>query len=198
MWLLCILLAGTGSAALQPHVVVVGGGVGGLTTAGRLARRGARVTVLEKTNRLGGRVGEYRWQNHRWETGASLLLLPDVYRDALEAVGADQLDVKRVQPAYAVWYETLSDRGPVILGGDRTELRRRLELEAPGGFERFEEYRATAREYLCGNQNFTARTCWIAASSSTPSTRCLLDGVAMPVLLRSTEPGRRRHRREMT
>ena len=34
--------------------------------------------------------------------------------------------------------------------------------------------------------------------SSTPSTRCLLDGVAMPVPHRSTEPGRPRHRREMT
>ena len=36
----------------------------------------------------------------------------------------------------------------------------------------------------------------IVASSSTPSTRCLLDGVAMPVPHRSTEPGRPRHRRE--
>ena len=33
---------------------------------------------------------------------------------------------------------------------------------------------------------------------STPSTRRLLDGVAMPVPRRSTEPGRPRHRREMT
>jgi hypothetical protein len=32
----------------------------------------------------------------------------------------------------------------------------------------------------------------------TPSTRRLLDGVAMPVPRRSTEPGRPRHRREMT
>ena len=107
-----IAILSTAAALQPPHVVVVGGGVGGLATAGRLAKRGARVTVLEKTNRLGGRVGDYRWQNHRLETGAPLLLLPDVYRDALEAVGADQLDVKRVQPAYAVWYETLSDRGP--------------------------------------------------------------------------------------
>ena len=37
---------------------------------------------------------------------------------------------------------------------------------------------------------FTAR------SSSTPSTRRLLDGVAMPVPHRSAEPGRPRHRRE--
>ena len=153
------LILACAEALQPPHVVVIGGGVGGLATAGRLAKRGARVTVLEKNDKLGGRVGEYSWQQHRWETGASLLLLPDVYRDALEAVGADQLDVKRVQPAYAVWYEQHADRGPVILGGDRQDLRRRLELEAPGGFDRFEEYRATAREYLCGNQNFTARSC---------------------------------------
>ena len=44
------------------------------------------------------------------------------------------------------------------------------------------------RHLLCGNQNFTARS----------STRRLLDGVAMPVPHRSTEPGRPRHHREMT
>jgi hypothetical protein len=38
----------------------------------------------------------------------------------------------------------------------------------------------------------------IVASTSTPSTRCLLDGVALPVPHRSTEPARLRHRREMT
>ena len=49
------------SAALQPpHVVVVGGGVGGLATASRLAKRGARVTVLEKNDKVGGRVGGAR------------------------------------------------------------------------------------------------------------------------------------------
>ena len=36
------------------------------------------------------------------------------------------------------------------------------------------------------------------SSSSTPSTRRLFDGVVMPVPHRSTEPGRPRHRREMT
>ena len=37
-----------------------------------------------------------------------------------------------------------------------------------------------------------------SASSSTPSTRCLLDGVAMSNPRRSTELGRTRHCREMT
>ena len=55
--------------------------------------------------------------------------------------------------------------------------------------------------YLCGNQNFTARSCCIVASSSTPSTpstRRLLDSVVVLVPHRSTESGRPRHRREMT
>ena len=46
------------------------------------------------------------------------------------------------------------------------------------------------REFLCGNQNFTA--------VRSPSTRRLLDGVAVSVPHRSTEPARPRHRREMT
>ena len=38
------------------HVVVVGGGIAGLTSALALAERGVRVTLLEREARLGGRV----------------------------------------------------------------------------------------------------------------------------------------------
>ena len=137
------------SAALQPpHVVVVGGGVGGLATAGRLAKRGARVTVLEKNDKVGGRVGEYTWQQHRWETGASLLLLlPDVYRDALEAAGAD---AARHQAS-----RTCLRRLVRAARGPRTRNTRRRPEDAataprarsPGWIRAFREYRATAREY---------------------------------------------------
>jgi len=66
------------------------------------------------------------------------------------------------------------------------------------GHKVIEEEKVDLGENLCGNQHFTARSRWIVASTSTPSTRRLLDGVAMPVPRRSTEPGQPRHRREMT
>ncbi|MFF0742172.1 protoporphyrinogen oxidase [Streptomyces sp. NPDC004111] len=39
-----------------PHVVVIGGGISGLAAAHRLVGSGARVTVLEATDRLGGKL----------------------------------------------------------------------------------------------------------------------------------------------
>jgi len=42
--------------ASDRHVVVVGGGIAGLTSALALAERGVRVTVVEREERLGGRV----------------------------------------------------------------------------------------------------------------------------------------------
>lgn len=133
------------------RVVVVGGGVGGLATAGRLATH-HEVTLLEQNGRadLGGRVGEYRWEGHRWETGASLLLLPNVYRESLEAVGdSEALDVVRVRPSYAVFFDTHLDRGPVELGGsDSAALKQRLEDEAAGAYDRYRAYMDNAGEYL--------------------------------------------------
>ena len=42
------------------HIVVVGAGPGGLTSAMILAHRGFRVTVVEKAGRVGGRNAELR------------------------------------------------------------------------------------------------------------------------------------------
>ena len=62
----------TADAARVPasarHVVVVGGGIAGLTAALGLAERGVRVTVLEREERLGGRVRS--WPVHAAPTGA--------------------------------------------------------------------------------------------------------------------------------
>src|SRR5580692_9625416 len=44
---------------LRNRVVVVGGGLAGLSCAVALAPRGFRVTVLESRQRLGGRAGSF-------------------------------------------------------------------------------------------------------------------------------------------
>lgn len=55
-----------------PRVVVIGAGVGGLTTAAALARAGLEVTVLEAQVYPGGCASTYFHQGYRFDAGATL------------------------------------------------------------------------------------------------------------------------------
>ncbi len=54
-----------------------------------LASGGARVTLVERALRLGGKAGEWRAAGYRFDTGPSVLTLPDVVRDTFEGVGLE-------------------------------------------------------------------------------------------------------------
>lgn len=54
------------------NVVIIGGGIAGLTAAWHLRRAGFDVTVIEVADRLGGRVGEAETNGIRYNTGARL------------------------------------------------------------------------------------------------------------------------------
>ncbi|MGZ4624098.1 MAG: FAD-dependent oxidoreductase, partial [Blastococcus sp.] len=84
------------------RVAVVGAGLGGLAAAARLAALGHRVTVLEQADDVGGKLGWYARDGHAFDTGPSLLTLPQVYRDLFTATGgplAESVDLVRLDPA---------------------------------------------------------------------------------------------------
>ncbi|MFF5082729.1 phytoene desaturase family protein [Actinoplanes sp. NPDC000266] len=63
------------------RIVVIGAGVGGLTAAARLASAGHDVTVLERSGSLGGKLGVFERDGFRFDTGPSLLTLPQVFTE---------------------------------------------------------------------------------------------------------------------
>jgi phytoene desaturase len=73
------------------RVVVVGAGVGGLTAAVRLAAAGHRVTVFEQAPEVGGKLGRFERDGFRFDTGPSLLTLPQLFADL-------ELDLIRLEP----------------------------------------------------------------------------------------------------
>jgi len=88
-------------------VVVVGAGLGGLSAALRLAGAGREVTVLERENGPGGRCGVLETAGYRFDTGPTVLTMPDLIADALGAVGErleDWLDLAPVDPLYRAYY----------------------------------------------------------------------------------------------
>lgn len=56
----------------QPEVVVIGAGVGGLTTAALLAQEGYRVTVLEAQTYPGGSASTFFHKGYQFESGATV------------------------------------------------------------------------------------------------------------------------------
>lgn len=87
------------------RVVVVGAGIGGLTTAALLARSGLEVTVLEAHIYPGGCAGTFYHQGFRFDAGATLAggFYPGGPLDIVgKAVGIDDWPIHKSNPAMVV------------------------------------------------------------------------------------------------
>src|SRR5688572_24119755 len=89
------------------RVVVVGAGLGGLSCALRLAGAGREVTVVEREAHPGGRAGRRSVAGYEFDTGPTVLTMPELLAETLGAVGedlTDWLELTRVDPAYRAHY----------------------------------------------------------------------------------------------
>lgn len=80
------------------QVAVIGAGLAGLAAAARLARAGMDVTVFEQNAAMGGKAGELRCDGFRFDTGPSLLTMPDVVDDLFADLSERRADHVEFQP----------------------------------------------------------------------------------------------------
>ncbi len=74
-------------------VAVVGGGVGGMAAALRLAVAGHDVVLFERNTVVGGKLATRRVDGFTFDTGPSLLTLPEVFDDLLALAGTSLAEV---------------------------------------------------------------------------------------------------------
>ena len=130
---------------MELPIVVVGGGLGGLAAAIRLAAHGRRVVLLEKNARVGGKLNMLAEAGYTFDTGPSLLTMPWVVRDLFAAAGQrmeDELTLIAVEPACRYrWHDgtcfDASQSLPLLL-----QAIARLEPRDVIGFFRFMAYAA--------------------------------------------------------
>ena len=71
----------------EKTAVVIGAGIAGITTSIYLARKGYKVTVYEKNATPGGRCGQIIREGHSFDLGATIYLMPEIYRKVFESLG---------------------------------------------------------------------------------------------------------------
>ena len=126
------------------HVVVVGAGLAGLSAALRLAGAGRKVTVVERESVPGGRNGLLKKSGYSFDTGPSVLTMPDLISDALACVGEDikdWLDLVPLKPLYRAFYD---DGSQLDVHADtnqmQAEIAKTISAKEAEGYGRYVEF----------------------------------------------------------
>jgi phytoene desaturase len=132
--------------------------MGSLAAAIRLAAKGFEVEVFEKNGRLGGRMGRLDADGFAFDTGPSLLLMTDVYRELFAAAGSDLDDYVRLIPLDGQYRVVFGDGDYLTMRRALPELIKELERIEPGVTPRFYRFLEDAcHKYRIGRSEFVER-----------------------------------------
>jgi phytoene desaturase len=137
---------------------VIGAGVGGLAAAIRLRSMGFDVEVFEKNSVIGGRMGRLRGSGFTFDTGPTLLLMTDVYRELFEFAAReldDYVELVPLSPNYRVHF---GDGDTMVISPSLPELIPELERIEPGVTPRFYRFlEESCLKYRIGRKEFVER-----------------------------------------
>ncbi|MCW8140525.1 MAG: phytoene desaturase [Planctomycetota bacterium] len=133
---------------MSRRVVIVGAGPGGLAAAMLLARAGARVKVLERQPRVGGRTSTFDLGGFRFDLGPTFFLYPRVLAEVFAACGRrleDEVELVRLDPQYRIAF----GQGGALDCTPRVEaMERQLQALAPADAPALRRFLADNREKL--------------------------------------------------
>jgi len=121
----------------EKSVIIIGSGIGGIATAGYLARQGYKVTIFEKNAFPGGRCGQYLKDDHRFDVGATFLMMPGIYKEAFSLLGREmeeELNLTRIDPIYRIKYP--GDR-EILFSSDLAAMQSQFEKIEKGSYGSF-------------------------------------------------------------
>jgi phytoene desaturase len=102
----------------RPHIAVIGAGPGGLASAMQLAASGARVTIFEKDEVVGGRTRTLTTdQGYKFDLGPTFFLYPRILEEIFASCGADlrdEVELIRLDPQYRLVFEGAGGKNAVL------------------------------------------------------------------------------------
>ncbi|MFA7044285.1 MAG: phytoene desaturase family protein [Bacteroidales bacterium] len=124
----------------KKSAVIIGAGVGGIATAIQLAKNGYGVKVYEKNPTPGGRCGQIIRDGHRFDLGATIFLMPSIYRKVFEDLGLTIENSLTVKPLPIIYKIYFPDGEIFNFTTDKVNMQSQLEKIEPGSYDKFESY----------------------------------------------------------
>lgn len=125
---------------MTEQIIIIGGGIGGLSAAIRLAAAGKRVLILEQNDQVGGKMGQMTLDGFRWDTGPSVITMRHVFEDLFAAAGrdlSDYIDLLPVAPLTRYFYP---DGAIIDASSDTVRMIDQIEQIAPHDAEGYLRY----------------------------------------------------------
>jgi phytoene desaturase len=145
----------------QQHIVIIGAGLGGLSAAALLAKRGYRVTMLEKNEHPGGRANIFTAEGFTFDMGPSWYLMPDIFKhfyDLMEEDIHEHLNLVRLDPSYRVFFPGDNEIPQLDIYSDLERDLPTLEKLEPGVTPQLREYlKRSGEQYALAKKSFMYR-----------------------------------------
>jgi phytoene desaturase len=124
----------------QRRAVIIGAGIAGITTAVYLARNGYHVSVYEKNSSPGGRCGQLIREGHRFDLGATMLMMPGIYHEVFDSLGIRLEEGSDILPMENLYRIFFGDGSILDFTTDKERMKLQLEKIEPGSSVKAEKY----------------------------------------------------------
>ena len=110
----------------KPHIVVIGAGLGGLSAAISLATEGFSVDLLEKNDKVGGKLNVLEKDGFSFDLGPSILTMPHIFKALFDRAGKNMDDYVKIQTVEPHWRNFFEDGSTLDLSSDPDIMQQEL------------------------------------------------------------------------
>jgi phytoene desaturase len=124
----------------KKSAIIIGAGIGGIATSIYLAKNGYNVTVFEKNSTPGGRCGQLIRDGHRFDLGATMLIMPATYQELFKSLGIPLFENNEIKPLENLYKIYFDNNEILAFSPDKEKMKIQLEKIEPGSFAKSQKY----------------------------------------------------------